>query len=75
MFNAAGLIVPDPSIMLPPIPFIDVDTGSGAEYMTARLGVTLTGRHSLVAPTQPVRQSAGVEGWRRGCQDSEFDDC
>lgn len=37
VFNAAGLIVPDPSIMLPPIPFIDDDTGSGAEYMVARL--------------------------------------
>lgn len=36
MFNAAGLIVPDPSIMLPPIPFIDDDGGSGAEYMVTR---------------------------------------
>lgn len=37
VFNAAGLIVPDPSIMLPPIPFIDDDTGRGAEYMVASL--------------------------------------
>ena len=37
MFNAAGLMVPDPSIMLPPIPFIEDDAGSGAEYMVASL--------------------------------------
>ena len=37
MFNAAGLIVPEPSIMLPPIPFMDDDTGSGAEYIVASL--------------------------------------
>lgn len=37
VFNAAGLMVPDPSIMLPPIPFIDDDGGSGAEYMVASL--------------------------------------
>ncbi len=37
MFNAAGLIVPEPSIMLPPIPFIDDDAGSGAEYMMAKV--------------------------------------
>lgn len=37
MFNAAGLIVPDPSIMLPPIPFIDDDAGRGAEYMVASM--------------------------------------
>ena len=37
MFNAAGLMVPDPSIMLPPIPFIDDDAGRGAEYMAASL--------------------------------------
>ena len=35
VFNAAGLMVPEPSIMPPPIPlFIDVDTGCEAEYMT-----------------------------------------
>ena len=38
MFNAAGLIVPDPSIMLPPIPLIEDDTGSEAGYMVANLG-------------------------------------
>lgn len=30
------MMVPDPSIMLPPIPFIDDDAGSGAEYMVTR---------------------------------------
>lgn len=35
VFNAAGLIVPEPSIMLPPRPFIEVvTTGWVAEYMT-----------------------------------------
>lgn len=35
VFNAAGLMVPEPSIMPPPMPlFIDVDTGCVAEYMT-----------------------------------------
>lgn len=57
MFNAAGLIVPDPSIMLPPIPFVDDDTGSGAEYMVASLAEALLVA-TLVAPTEPVRQSA-----------------
>lgn len=33
MFRAAGLIVPDPSIMSLPIPFNDVDTGCEVEYM------------------------------------------
>ncbi len=33
-FNAAGLIVPEPSIMLPPRPFIEVvTTGCDAEYI------------------------------------------
>lgn len=34
VFNAAGLMVPEPSIMFPPRPFIDVvTTGCDAEYM------------------------------------------
>ena len=31
--RAAGLIVPEPSIKLLPIPFNGVETGCGAEYM------------------------------------------
>ena len=34
--RAAGLIVPEPSIKLLPIPFNGVETGCGAEYMMVR---------------------------------------
>lgn len=40
LFSAAGLIVPDPSISPPPIPFIEADAGMDwcdAEYMIASL--------------------------------------
>lgn len=33
VLRCAGLMVPDPSIMLPPIPFIEVVTGWVVEYM------------------------------------------
>ena len=35
VFNAAGLMVPEPSTMLPPIPFIEVEAGieEVVEYM------------------------------------------
>lgn len=34
VFNAAGLMVPEPSMMFPPRPFIEVvTTGCDAEYM------------------------------------------
>ena len=35
MFNAAGLMVPEPSIMSAPIPFIADETGCDAVYITA----------------------------------------
>ena len=58
VFNAAGLIVPEPSIIPPPIPFIDDVAGiGGAEYMVAgerKPGVVAYN----VAPTVPVRASA-----------------
>lgn len=39
VFSAAGLMVPDPSIMLPPIPFMVVDGGIDVEYMAGRWNV------------------------------------
>ncbi len=58
VFNAAGLIVPEPSIMPPPMPlFIDVDTGCEAEYMTTN-GLRLLTVARVVAPTVLVRESA-----------------
>ena len=39
VFRAAGLIVPEPSTMLPPMPFIEVEVGKDevVEYMTTRV--------------------------------------
>jgi len=37
VFRAAGLMVPDPSIMSLPMPFSDVDTGCEVEYMARGL--------------------------------------
>ncbi len=59
MFNAAGLIVPEPSIMLPPIPFIEDDAGSGAEYMVASLGSPLLSH-------RPSRCARAPVGWMAG---------
>ena len=60
MFNAAGLMVPDPSIMLPPIPFIDDDTGSGAEYMAASLAYPCW---SPLLSHRPSRCARAPVGW------------
>lgn len=63
MFNAAGLMVPEPSIMFPPRPFIDVvTTGCDAEYMATqavRPWLKLRGQ-AIVAPpvVVVVRESA-----------------
>ena len=35
VFSAAGLMVPDGSIMSLPMPFIEVEAGCDAEYMVA----------------------------------------
>lgn len=43
VFSAAGLMVPDGSIMSLPMPFIDVETGCDAEYMVANY--SSSGRH------------------------------
>ena len=57
VFNAAGLMVPDPSISAAPIPFIDDVAGiGGAEYMVSG-GRKLVVAYN-VAPTAPVRASA-----------------
>ena len=55
MFSAAGSIVPEPSIMLPPMPFIDVVTTGceEAEYMASE-AFAETG---TVAAATAVRQS------------------
>lgn len=60
MFNAAGLMVPDPSIMLPPIPFIDDDGGSGAEYMVASLAWPCW---SPLLSQRPSRCARAPVGW------------
>lgn len=56
--RAAGSIVPEPSIMVgPPIPFIDLQAGTGgvAEYMTLRMDTSVA--------TEAICQ-AGVESRR-----------
>ena len=58
VFSAAGLMVPDPSIIPPPIPFIEDVAGiGGAEYMVARQGGGAEAAN-IVAPTVLVRESA-----------------
>ena len=59
MLSAAGSMVPDPSIIPPPIPFIDVvTTGRVAEYMaTARVDDARYRRASHFAATATVRKS------------------
>ncbi len=65
VFNAAGLIVPEPSMISPPIPFIEVETGWVAWYMTTNCYICFrlqAGRQRAgaraVAPTVLVRESA-----------------
>ena len=66
VFSAAGSIVPEPSTMLPPMPFIDVVTTGceEAEYMATdrtRQGWNDDGsRQAVVAPTQPGRPAQVV---------------
>lgn len=40
VFRCAGLIVPEPSIMVPPMPFMEEVTGCVAEYMATDDGTT-----------------------------------
>lgn len=61
VFNAAGLIVPEPSIISPPIPLIEVETGCDDWY----IAILVSGwrrppkpRVRAVAPTVLVRKSA-----------------
>lgn len=75
VFSAAGLIVPEPSIMLPPIPFIDDDGGCGAEYITFRGREVALLFATLVAPTMPVRQSARRGNGRAMLLHKQGDDC
>ena len=76
MFNAAGSMVPEPSIMLPPIPFMDVVTTGWdeAEYMaTGRSRRGWKGdsdRQAVLTVTALVRQSAGASCWRRAVERS-----
>ena len=61
VFSAAGLMVPDPSMIPPPpIPFIDDVAGiGGAEYMVSLQRGEVDGANaSIVAPTVLVRESA-----------------
>lgn len=51
VFSAAGLMVPDPSIISALIPFIGVDTGCEVEYMTSNYSSSHgTSRTKAVAP-------------------------
>ena len=59
VFNAAGLIVPEPSIISPPMPFIEVETVWGAEYMTTTCSsFRQEAVARAVAPTVLERESA-----------------
>lgn len=78
VFSAAGLIVPDPSIISPPMPFIEVETVWGAEYMTTKsLSFRQEAVARAVAPTVLVRESARsrflVDGLRRSCNTCNLD--
>ena len=58
VFNAAGLMVPEPSTMLPPIPFIEVEAGMEevVEYMAVESAGCEGGRGttvSLVSRSRP----------------------
>lgn len=76
VFNAAGSIVPEPSIMPPPIPFMDVVTTGcvEAEYMaTKRSRRGWNGgsdRQAVLAMTALMRQSAGAGCWRKAVERS-----
>ena len=61
VFKAAGLIVPDPSISPPPIPFIDVEAGSGVEYMVASVSALLVCRTDRAGARKRTKQVDG--GW------------
>lgn len=43
VFRCAGLMVPDPSIMVPPMPFMEVVTGWVVEYMATDSGTAAGG--------------------------------
>lgn len=60
VFSAAGLMVPDPSIISLPMPFIEVETGWGAEeYMTTNCSSFRQETVArAVAPTVLVREGA-----------------
>jgi len=80
LFNAAGLIVPEPAIMSVPMPFADVETGCEVEYMagrstrTARRGSARRGRwrrerrargKSWVAAFLTMQPEMDRMGWRK----------
>lgn len=65
MFNAAGLIVPEPSIMSLPMPFIDVEAGWGAVYITTGDSLSRWPPESSSSSHQPRgRATAPVAGRR-----------
>ena len=60
VFNAAGLIVPEPSIISPPIPLIEVETGCDDWYIAILVSRRRPPKPSVraVAPTVLERKSA-----------------
>ena len=64
VFNAAGLIVPEPSIMSLPMPFIDVEAGWGAVYITPGGSTSRWPAESLSSHRPRWRATAPVAGCR-----------
>ena len=84
VFNAAGLIVPEPSIIPLLIPFIEDDTGCDVEYMTSnKLTSTQRPMPKVVAPmvtdaqkrpSQAVRWLTALRAtWDKGDRVTERD--
>lgn len=72
VFSAAGLMVPEPSIISLPMPFIDVETGWGAEeYMSTNCSsFRQKAVARAVAPTVLVRESARSRSLVDDCDDA-----
>lgn len=70
VFRCAGLIVPDPSIIVPPMPFMEVVTGCVAEYMATEDDSVAGGgdQRPLVVQKRPLPQLQ-LAGGRRTAEE------